>query len=74
MAKQKQDQEPVLESVIEIEETWEERRLRELREEYVRRNAEALAARREILRANGLPDDTQDIDPKAMVEIMKRCC
>jgi hypothetical protein len=64
----------VLEPIIEIPasaQTWEEQQRIELREEFIRRNAEALAERRRILAENGLPDDTQDID---LAEIAKRCC
>lgn len=67
MAKEK---EPILAPVIETE-SWEERNARERQGEFLRRNAEALAARREILTTNGLPDDTQDADPS---EAAKRCC
>jgi hypothetical protein len=44
---------------------------RKFREDYQRRNEAEIAARREILKSNGLPDDTAGIDPK---EAFTRCC
>lgn len=53
------------------EESWEQAQQRKFREDFLRRNAAALAARSEILTANGLLDDTAGIDP---AEALRRCC
>lgn len=67
---------PLVEVLSEVldaptEETFEQRRERAIREEFIRRNEEAIAARKAVLLDNSLIDDTAGIDP---LEAMKRCC
>ncbi|MCI0391669.1 MAG: hypothetical protein MOB07_23235 [Acidobacteria bacterium] len=52
-------------------ETFEEKQIRLQREDFRRRNAEAIAARRYVLLANGLPDDTAEIN---IADADKQCC
>lgn len=52
-------------------ETFEDRQAREAREAAIKRNAEAIAERREILVRNGAVDDTAGMD---IEEMAKRCC
>jgi hypothetical protein len=53
------------------EETFEPPQAQEFRAAFIKRYAEAMAERREILLHNGLPDDTQEINPD---EALKQCC
>lgn len=62
------DKEPV---AAPVEETWEQQQELIKREEFIKRNEEAIAARRGILEANGLADDTQAMKPD---EAANRCC
>ncbi len=78
MANEKEEVKPVEAQPVEakpapakVEETWEEKQQRLKQEDFVRRNAEAIKQRRLVLKANGLEDDTQEIDP---AEVKKRCC
>jgi hypothetical protein len=57
--------------VIPPNETFEQRRQREERDAFLKRNAEAVAARREILLRNAGIDDTEGID---LEEALRRCC
>ena len=70
---QVKEQGPELEQPVpaKTEETWEQQQQRKKQEDFVKRNTEAIKQRREILKANGLEDDTQKIDP---AEVVKRCC
>jgi hypothetical protein len=52
-------------------ETFETQQAGEQREAFIKRNKEAIAARREILLRNGALDDTEGADPTA---IEGRCC
>jgi hypothetical protein len=52
-------------------ETPEQRRARFAREDFARRQAEAKAARSEVLKRNGLYDDTENINPG---EALNSCC
>jgi hypothetical protein len=62
------------EAPAQTEETFEQREERLRREEYERRNLEAIASREEILRRNGVlkPDEPFSMDPEAAVNL--RCC
>jgi hypothetical protein len=53
-----------------VEETWEARQERLKREDFIRRNTEAIAARREVLLRNGNVDDTAGMNPTDA----QRCC
>ena len=61
-------------SAAEPVETYEEREARLKREDYARRNAEAIKDRERIFRENGLigPDETLTMDTEAA--IAQRCC
>lgn len=56
------------------EETFEERDARLKREDYIRRNAEAIKDREDILRRNGVigPDEQLTMDTEAALRL--RCC
>lgn len=56
------------------EETPEQRDARLKREDYARRNAEAVKEREDILKRNGVigPDETLDVDMEAALRA--RCC
>jgi predicted dithiol-disulfide oxidoreductase (DUF899 family) len=55
---------------VQVEETWEARQERLKREDFIRRNTEAIAERREILQRNGNVDDTVGMNPADA----QRCC
>jgi hypothetical protein len=70
--------EMVEEAVVQIEvppqETFEQKELRLKREDYIRRNAQVIKEREEILRRNGVlkEDEPFSMDPDAAVN--QRCC
>ena len=53
------------------EESHEQRMARKAKENYLRRNEESMATRREILANNNLIDNAPAIDPN---EAYRRCC
>lgn len=65
---------PVAEIKAMIEETSEEREARLKREDYARRNLEAVKEREDILRRNGVigPDESLTMDMEAAIRA--RCC
>jgi hypothetical protein len=74
MAEEMEFFEIVHEAEVAPEETPEQREARLKREDYARRNAEAVKDREDILRRNGVigPDETLDMDAEAAIR--QRCC
>lgn len=55
-------------------ETFEQKQERLRREDYARRNAEAMVEREAILRRNGLLKDDEPFTPDTEAAISSRCC